>query len=203
MIKNIIFDFGKVLVDYDFSPVIASFFNDKKAEEEFLHLFASPEFLDICDKEDTPFAEIIEDMKRKYPQYAEQADLYKEHYVEFVTNEVVGMNDLLVELKERGYKLYGLTNWCSMVHEVMKKFNIFTLLDGRVISSEEHIIKPDVEIYQCLCDKYGLKPEECVFTDDKLVNIVGAIKAEMKAIHFHNAIQFKRELEEIIKEQNS
>lgn len=201
MIKNLIFDFGKVLVDYDFSHVINQFFTDKKKEEEFYNLFASLKFLDICDKEDKPFSQIMQDMRKRYPQYAKEAMMYEERYMEFVIGEIEGMRAVLTEMKKRGYKLYGLTNWCSMVHKVMKKYEIFSLLDGRVISSEEHIIKPDVAIYNRLLEKYGLKPEECVFTDDKPVNIIGAQKVGMKTILFENATQYKRELEKIIESE--
>ena len=201
MIKNLIFDFGKVLVDYDFSHVINQFFTDKKKEEEFYNLFASLKFLDICDKEDKPFSQIMQDMRKRYPQYAKEAMMYEERYMEFVIGEIEDMRAVLTEMKKRGYKLYGLTNWCSMVHKVMKKYEIFSLLDGRVISSEEHIIKPDVAIYNRLLEKYGLKPEECVFTDDKPVNIIGAQKVGMKTILFENATQYKRELEKIIESE--
>ena len=201
MIKNLIFDFGKVLVDYDFSHVINQFFTDKKKEEEFCNLFTSLSFLDICDKEDKPFSQIMQDMRERYPQYAKEAMMYEERYMEFVIGEIEDMRAVLTEMKKRGYKLYGLTNWCSMVHKVMKKYEIFSLLDGRVISSEEHIIKPDVAIYNRLLEKYGLKPEECVFTDDKPVNIIGAQKVGMKAILFENATQYKRELEKIIESE--
>lgn len=201
MIKNLIFDFGKVLVDYDFSHVINQFFTDTKKEEEFYNLFASLKFLDICDKEDKPFSQIMQDMRERYPQYAKEAMMYEERYMEFVIGEIEDMRAVLTEMKKRGYKLYGLTNWCSMVHKVMKKYEIFSLLDGRVISSEEHIIKPDVAIYNRLLEKYGLKPEECVFTDDKPVNIIGAQKVGMKTILFENATQYKRELEKIIESE--
>ena len=56
----------------------------------------------------------------------------------------------------------------------MEKFDIFRLLDGVVISCEEHFIKPEKEIYLRLCDKYSLKPSECLFTDDRMVNVLGA-----------------------------
>lgn len=198
MIKNLIFDFGKVLVDYDFARVISTFFNDITRADEFCRIFTSNEFLDRCDKEDIPFQEIIDDMKQQYPQFAEEAQMFADHYVDYVTNEVAGMRELLIEMHNRGFKLYGLTNWCSKVHDVMKKFDIFELLDGRIISSEEHLIKPDVAIYQRLCEKYDVLPEECVFADDKVVNVVGAISAGMKGIIFQNAKQYKRELEALL-----
>ena len=90
-------------------------------------------------------------------------------------------------LKERGYNLYGLTNWSGKVYGVMRKYDIFSLLDGWVISSEEHLIKPDVAIYRRLGEKFNLLPEECLFTDDKQVNIDGAVRAGMQAVLFTDA----------------
>jgi len=68
-------------------------------------------------------------------------------------------------------------------------------MDGRVISSEERIIKPELEIYHILCDRYSLKIEECLFTDDKQINVDGALAAGMEAVLFVNADQFLKELQ--------
>lgn len=54
-IKNLVFDFGKVLVDYDFIPVMKAFFKDDTLrEEEFRKIFISDEFIDECDREVIP-----------------------------------------------------------------------------------------------------------------------------------------------------
>lgn len=198
MIKNLIFDFGKVLVDYDFFHAIRPYFATEAELQEFGELFTSVEFLNRCDKEEEPFAEIIKDSQRRYPKFEYQLQQFYDHYPEFVTNEIPGMRDLLTRFRNEGYKLYGLTNWCSMVHKVMEKWDILTMLDGRVISSEEKLIKPDVAIFQRLCDKYDLKPEECVFTDDRASNVDGAIKAGMQGIVFYSAEQYESELREIL-----
>lgn len=200
MIKNLIFDFGKVLVDYDFFHAIRPYFETEEDLKEFADLFTCLEFLNRCDMEVEPFAEIIKDSQRRYPKFELQLQKFYEYYPEFVTNEVPGMRDLLTKLRHEGFKLYGLTNWCSMVHKVMEKWDILTMLDGRVISSEEKLIKPDVAIFQRLCDKYGLKPEECLFTDDKALNVEGAVKAGMQGIVFSNAEQFESELRNILKQ---
>jgi len=163
MIKNLIFDFGKVLVDYDFQHIIHTFFTNEADEAEFTKLFTEDDFIDRCDKEDVPFIETIRDMQQRYPKFKVQAQAFHDHYVDFVTGEVPGMREVLTQLKARGFKLYGLTNWCSVVHEVMKRYPIFSLLDGRLVSSEEHLLKPDVAIYRRFCEKFNVKPEECVF----------------------------------------
>lgn len=200
MIKNLVFDFGKVLVDYDFCHTIRQYFDTEADLHEFAELFTSMEFLNRCDMEVEPFAEIIKDSQRRYPKFKFQLQKFYETYPEFVTNEMPGMRALLLKLRNEGYMLYGLTNWCSMVHKVMEKWDILTMLDGRVISSEEKLIKPDVAIFQRLCDKYGLKPEECVFTDDRVCNVAGAVKAGMQGIVFCNAEQYESELRSILKQ---
>lgn len=198
MIKNLIFDFGKVLVDYDFFHTIRKYFDSEEDLQEFAQLFTSPEFLDRCDLEEEPFADIILDSRKKYPKFDFQLQKFYEEYPQFVLGEVPGMRALLLQLRSEGYRLYGLTNWCSMVHKVMELWDILTILDGRVISSEEKLIKPDVAIFQRLCEKYDLKPEECVFTDDKAINVEGAIKAGMQGIVFENAVQYERDLRKLL-----
>ncbi len=187
MIKNIIFDFGKVLVDYDFSLIIHKLFSDADSERRFTDIMTSDEFLDRCDMEEIPFREIIEDMKCRYPEFRNEFQEFYERYPDFVIGEMKGMRSLLERLKAKGFRLYGLTNWCSAVHEVMRRYGIFSLLDGRVISSEEKLIKPDTAIYLRVCGKYGLDPAECLFTDDKQKNIDGAKSAGMEAVLFTDA----------------
>lgn len=198
MIKNLIFDFGKVLVDYDFFHTIRKYFDSEEDLQEFAQLFTSPEFLDRCDLEEEPFADIILDSRKKYPKFDFQLQKFYEEYPQFVLGEVPGMRALLLQLRSEGYRLYGLTNWCSMVHKVMELWDILTILDGRIISSEEKLIKPDVAIFQRLCEKYDLKPEECIFTDDKAINVEGAIKAGMQGIVFENAVLYERDLRKLL-----
>ena len=194
MIKNIIFDFGKVLVDYDFVSVIRQFFCDADKEGRFVEIVTSEDFLNRCDMEAIPFVEIVREMQTEYPEFKNEFQYFYDRYLDFVVGEVQGMNDLLRKLKSMGFKLYGLTNWCSMVKEVIGRYDIFRLLDGWVISSEEKMIKPDSAIYLRICEKFHLVPRECLFTDDKLKNVNGAISVGMNAVQFTDAAGFENYL---------
>lgn len=195
MIKNIVFDFGKVLVDYDFMFLIDTFFEDEDEKRGFCKIFLDQSFIDECDRELVPFKQIIENAKAKHPEYSEALQKFYDRYPDFVTGEVPGMREELTWLKSQGYKLYGLTNWCSAVYQVMARFpEIFSLLDGKIISSEEHVIKPEAAIYEVLSSRFDLIPDETVFTDDKIVNIEGAIACGLQGIQFHNARQFHADL---------
>lgn len=199
MVKNLIFDFGKVLVDYDYMSVINDFFTNEDRKNAFCKKILTLEWTNFLDREDKPFMENIKYMQSVYPEYKEELQQFGERYIDFVTCEIPGMRDLLINFKSKGYKLYGLSNWCSVVHDVMNQYSeIFSLLDGSVLSSEEHLIKPDIKIYQRLCEKFSLNPEECVFTDDKEINIVGAKNAGMNAIKFSNTDQYKQELSKFL-----
>jgi len=199
MIKNIVFDFGGVLVDFDFIPIVNSFFapGDEKRRDEFCRIYLSQEFMNMCDLELKPFADIIADEKSKHPEFASELDMFRNRYQEFIIGEMPGMPELLGDLKKRGFRLYGLSNWCSEVYKVMERHPIFRRLDGYVISSEEHLIKPDTAIYTRLCDKYSLLPEECLFADDKAVNVEGAQKAGMHGVVFTSAAELDRHIQNV------
>ena len=194
MIKNLIFDFGKVLVDYDFEAFFRKYIPDPERCLAFTPVIYNEKLQQILDREERPFEVIMEEWIEQNKQYESEIRFFNEHYPEIVTNEVEGMRELLTQLKAEGFKLYGLTNWCSKVHHTMAQFPIFKLLDGQIISSEEKVIKPEPEIYQRLFNKFNLKPEECLFVDDRAENIEGGRRLGMDGIVFKNAKQFEREL---------
>ena len=198
MIKNLIFDFGKVLVDYDFLDFFAKIIPDKERCSAFGALLNTVHFANIIDREERPFEETMEDFIGHHKEFEKEIRVFMEHYPEIVKCEMPGMRDLLTRLKAEEFKLYGLTNWCSKGHLTMQQFEIFRLLDGQVISSEEHVIKPEPEIYKILFERFGLKPEESVFTDDRAENIAGGRAMGMEGIVFENAEQYERELRTII-----
>lgn len=198
MIRNLIFDFGKVLVNYDFDTFFRRRVPDEGRRRAFVPILCNPALEQEIDREDVPFEELMQSLMDRHPEFRKEMKLFLDHYPDIVTGEVEGMRPLLARLKEEGYRLYGLTNWCSKVHETIRQYGIFRLLDGYVISSEEHLIKPDPSIYRRLCDRYHLVPEECLFTDDRPVNVEGARRIGMAGIVFRDAVQFERDMREAL-----
>ncbi|MBQ7888089.1 MAG: HAD family phosphatase [Clostridia bacterium] len=94
--------------------------------------------------------------------------------------------------REKGKKIYLLSNYPKTGYERLReKFSDhFTgpsgeLFDGGIISCYDHVIKPEMEIYQLLCDRYGIDKRRAVFIDDTLCNIEGANKFGMHGFHLH------------------
>ena len=198
MIKNLIYDFGRVLVTYDFEHISSFGFASEEDLQSFVTIVSDPAFVRRCDLELIPFEDLIREMQHTYPQWKEQWQLFYDRYLEFVTGEMPGMYAYMTELKARGYKLYGLSNWCSTIYRVMKEYKIFNLLDGFVVSSDYQLIKPDPSIYRILLDKYDLKAEECVFADDRADNVEAAQQVGMQAIVFTTTEAYKEALEPLL-----
>ena len=201
MIKNLIYDFGKVLVDYDYFAILDQIFSSHEQSDDFLRHLMNDKWNERLDREDCPFAQTIADMQEAMPQYAAEIKAFGYRYTDFVMGEIAGMRALLVRLKAEGYHLYGLSNWCDKVYITMQQYPIFQLLEGWVVSSDEHLVKPERAIYERICQKYGLKPEECLFADDKIENVKAAQAYGMQAVCFEDAVQYEAELRMIISQK--
>ena len=196
---TLIFDFGRVLVDYDFDRFFAVLRADYRVSEaafaEFMQVVLAEETYSSLDRELIPFARQVDMLKQQHPACAELFDAFDKRFQEVVTGEVPGMHQLLGELRSSGYRLYGLSNWSSKVYETMRNYSeIFSLLHGRVLSCEEHLLKPEPEIYRRALDRWGLNAEECVFVDDKQANIDGCQAVGIKGIRFAGCTALRRQL---------
>ena len=195
-IRNVIFDYGKVLVDYSLNYLYDSYFEDKEEQKWFFDHVVNAEFHTKLDL-GTPTAECVEEWKLRFPKYARLLDAYNSDYMKLMGEEIPGMSQLLTELRHYGIRLYGLTNWgIEKFCHVREKYSIFDLLDGEVVSGVEHVVKPDAAIFQILLNRYDLNPEECLFTDDRAENVAAACEMGMQGVVFESAQQLKAALME-------
>ena len=188
-------------MDYDFPQFMRRLSDNEAENEEFANIVLSKYWNALLDKEDKPFGEYMKDLKALYPKFEVQIDAFDHRYQEIMTGEIPGMREVLSDLKQRDYKLYGLTNWSSKVYATIEAYDIFKLLDGYVISSEEHALKPNPEIYLCLLERFHLNPEECIFTDDREENVEGGRAVGIEGIVFKNAEQFAKELNHMLRDE--
>jgi len=100
--------------------------------------------------------------------------------------------DIMHQLKERGFPIYGLSNWSAETFPYAReKYNFFELFDDMVISGAVGFVKPEPEIFQILLDKIGRPAEECLFIDDSFLNIQQANTMGFQTIHFVSPSQLK------------
>lgn len=184
MVKDIVFDFGGVLMDWDPRYLYRTYFKDEAQMEYFLSHICTDAWNAEQDRGRT-FDEGISLLLRQYPQYAEPIRMYKDRWECMLKGEFPRSVKLLKRLKEQGYGIYGLTNWSAeTIPLAYAKYDFFSLFDGIVVSGEEKIIKPDPEIFRILLERYNLTAEDTLFIDDSPANIEAARRLGFRTILF-------------------
>ena len=106
MIKNLIFDFGKVLVNHDLQPLLERHFGDDEVSLIGFHkILSDPEFINMCDRGIIPFEKMIDGAIKRYPEYSDAFTFFKDNYLEEITGEIEGMHVLLKKLKQSGFNI--------------------------------------------------------------------------------------------------
>ena len=197
-IKAIIFDFGNVLLEWNPGLVYRHFFpNDAEGMERF---FQEVNFMEWNLQQDKgrPFTEGVAVLSEQFPQYAPLIQAYHDRWKDSIGELITGTVDLLKQLKQAGYPLYGLSNWSAETFPYARqKYDFFDLFDNMVISGEVGHVKPDPEIFQILLDKIGRPAQECLLIDDSLPNIHQAEKMGFAIIHFQTPEQLEKELKQL------
>lgn len=197
-IKAIIFDYGNVLLEWNPRYVYQRYFpNDPEGMEQFLKEIDFMEWNVQQDKGRT-FAEGVAALSKQFPHHAHLIQAYHEHWIDSVGEAYWETVDLIHQLKEKGYPIYGLSNWSAETFPYAReKYNFFELFDDMVISGAVGFVKPEPEIFQILLDKVGRPAEECLFIDDSLPNIQQANTMGFETIHFVSPSQLKDALIEL------
>lgn len=197
---NIIFDFGNVLVRWEPERVYLPYFGGDEAKYWFFwrHV-CDADFRNRIDAGADQWATIRERQK-VYPEYDEAIAMYFTRWDEALPGEMPGMRELVEQLKaDPRCRLYGLTNWSMETFPTARaKFPILQLIDNYVVSGEEKMVKPDRAIFQVLLDRYGLRPEECLFIDDNPDNIEGARRVGLNGIVFAGAEDLRQRIASIL-----
>jgi 2-haloacid dehalogenase len=194
--KNIVFDYGAVLVDWNPHHLYDKYFGSVEKAEWFLNNICLYSW-NIQMDGGKPFAEGVAELQAQYPEWSEAIAIYHTRWIEMMGGEIEGMSSLVQRLKAAGYRVFGLTNWSSETFPLVRdKYPIFSLMEGMVVSGEEHLLKPSAAIYNCLLERYGLRAEESLFVDDNLANVEGARAVGMQGVQFISAEELERTLKE-------
>ncbi|SRR6266540_2097812 len=198
LIQAIIFDFGNVLLEWNPRYVYQRFFpNDPEAMERF---FKEVNFADWNLQQDKgrPFAEGVAILSEKFPHYTQLIQAYHENWTDSIGAVYDGTIEILKQLKQAGYSLYGLSNWSAETFPFAReKYDFFDLFDDFVLSGEVGHVKPDPEIFHIMLEKIGKPAEECLFIDDALPNVDQAQKMGFATIHFQSPEQLAAALREL------
>jgi 2-haloacid dehalogenase len=165
-IKAIIFDFGGVLLRLGpplpvpalLSPTIPKTWTSSWLKSISMNGMQSK-------TRDAPFSEGIAELSNQFPQHAGLIQTYFDQWEESISGPIHGSIKILHQLKQKGYPLYGLSNWSAETYpRALRKYSFFNVFDDVVLSGAVKLNKPDPAIFELLLDKIGVS-RPGVFTD--------------------------------------
>lgn len=194
-IKNIIFDFGGVVMDWDPRYFFKDHFNDDEKMEHFLKNIATDEWNAEQDRGRT-LAEGTEIQVAKHPEWEKEIRAYYDNWTTMLKSEIPHNVEVLRKLEHSKYELFGLTNWSAETFPyALENYDFFKIFGGKiVVSGTEKLIKPDPTIWEVLLERYQIKAEESIFIDDNAKNIKVAKSLGFICIHIKEDTNLEKEL---------
>ena len=181
MIKNLVFDLGNVLIEWNSEKILASFEPEKERRQLLRQVIFESGVWHQTDKGELSLKEACDEVLAQLDDSyhpAVQNIFYK------VVEVYSGLQEQIGLWADQGYRIYILSTTCEIFYRIEKAglLPIFPLLSGYVLSSEVGIVKPEPEIYQKLLKKYGIEPTESVFIDDIQANLDTAAELGFETI---------------------
>jgi 2-haloacid dehalogenase len=179
----VIFDVGNVLYGWDPESFLSRQLADDEARLRFI------EDVDLWSWHDSldggrPFDEAAAELSEKFPAYAELIRAWGDRFGETIGDPVPGVHEIVAELDSRSVPLFAITNFSADFWPPFhaKEEAFFGRFRDIVVSGQEKLLKPDPALYFRALDRFGLRPSEALFVDDRLINVEGA---EAVGMHFH------------------
>ncbi len=183
MIKNVLFDIGRVIIFWKPEEMAQRVCPDGETADVILHATYQGKYWQALDAGTYTVEEVIALTERELPEryrpYVRKAYDYPA-YIEVNPDTVA----LIQKLYGEGYDLYFASNFSEKVYEVVERAGVAPYFKGHFFSFEEKIVKPSPLFFTRLCEKYRLCPAECVFFDDLPQNVAGAEQAGVHAFLF-------------------
>jgi putative hydrolase of the HAD superfamily len=171
--KIFVFDFGNVLVRFDPETILSPYLGDKKDISFVAKILFDRLYWDRLDAGTIEDEELLESVCRKLPAKlrAPATEAYNNWY--YHLPEIEGMKEIVLSLKERGHRLYLLSNISKGFAERSDEIDILRPFDGCVFSAVCGFVKPSKEIFDHICKKYAFNPADALYIDDSPKNVKG------------------------------
>lgn len=185
MLRNIIFDMGGVLTEFNPEYFVSTLDLEKKGDAELLlnEIFRSEEWK-LNDLGEIGESELE---RRVFPRLPERLHTAAHRMIfewDQISRPIKGMADLVKDCKAAGLSVYLLSNASVRQPEYWPSIPGSEYFDGTCVSAFYKLLKPSGEIFRLALGKFSLKAEECLFVDDMQPNVDGAMAAGLMAVRF-------------------
>jgi len=195
-IKNVIFDLGGVLIDWNPEYVYLDVFNGDRQKMKWFFDEICPSDWNLNQDAGYPLAKATKERIALFPEHKELIEMFYGRWEEMLGEAIEGTVSILNKLRA-DYKVVALTNWSHETFPVaLERFDFLHWFEGIVVSGEEKTRKPFDDIYLTTLDRFKIKPEESIFIDDNADNIETANRLGINGIHFKSPELLKAQLQD-------
>lgn len=190
MIKNILFDFGGVIVDIDRDAAVRQFkLAGFENIEEYLDPYRQKGFFHQLEDGTVSREEFYAEICKTAGKSIDTKSIDK-GWLDFILPVDQARLDLIAELKTH-YRTLLLSNTNPIVMEWADSPSfspagkpLSHYFDDMFMSYKMHCMKPDPEIFRQTIEQSGIVPEETLFIDDSEANIAAGAAFGLKIFHF-------------------
>lgn len=196
--KNIVFDLGGVLIDWNPRHLFSEVFKNNDELEFFLSEVCSSEWNEEQDG-GRSLKEGTEQLIPLFPEYEREIRMFYSEWEKMLGGAIESNVEILRDLKTKNqYRIFALTNWSAETFPIaLKHYEFLHLFEDILVSGVEKMRKPQPEIYQLMLNRFGIQPETTVFIDDNERNILAAEAFNIRGIHLPPGKNLMPELEKI------
>lgn len=193
-IEAVVFDVGRVLVQWEMRALFVKLIDDAEALEFFL-ANVLPESWHFQHDAGRPIAEMVAERTAEFPEHAHLIEAYAQRFLETIPGPVAGTHEIVRQLDEAGFPLFAITNFGADFWAMFRPTApVLDRFRDIVVSGQERLVKPDPAIYRLAAQRFGFPPERMLFIDDNQDNIAAARLEGWRAHHFTDAAALEAEL---------
>ena len=184
MIKNLVFDLGNVLIEWNSEKILTYFEPENERSQALKQAIFESGIWHKTDKGELSLKEACEEVLAQLDASYHSAIKNTFYHWYEVVQVYSGLQEKIRIWANQGYRIYILSTTCEIFYHIEKAglLPIYPLLSGYILSSEVGVVKPESEIYQKLLKKYRIEPTESVFIDDIQANLDTAAELGFETI---------------------
>lgn len=195
-IEAVVFDIGKVLIEWDLRLLLRKLYADER-EAEWAYAHVVSEDWHAQHDAGRDLADMVAQRIAEFPDHAAALRAYATRFGETIPGLVPGMPVLLERLAARGVPLFAITNFAAPFWaEYRAGQPLFDHFRDVVVSGVERIAKPDPAIYRLAEQRFGYPVRAMLFIDDNRANIDAASALGWQVHHFTGAAALEADLRE-------
>ena len=175
MIKNVVFDFGQVMVHFEPSYMVGKYVSDERDAALLEEVIFDRLYWDRLDEGTISDEAVVDACLARLPERLHP--YVPDIYYNWIYNipEIEGMGELVDYIKDTyGVRTFLLSNISVYFADHAGEIPVLSKFERCIFSAVCGSVKPNPEIFEYLCASCGISAWETAFVDDNPKNIRGA-----------------------------